>query len=143
MKKTDNKGFSLVELIVVIAIMAVLVGVLAPSLLRYVEKSRISSDNTAISEVASAVKTALDNEGVLSKVGEGATVTIENGKQPTTTVTELTTEIQKTIGEVSLKSKVYDGKVELNVTVDTAGIVEITIDVYYESADETVESKAF
>jgi type IV pilus assembly protein PilA len=143
MKKTDNKGFSLVELIVVIAIMAVLVGVLAPSLLRYVEKSRISSDNTAISEVASAVKTALANEGVLSKVGEGATVTIENGKQPTTTVTELTTEIQKTIGEVSLKSKVYDGKVELNVTVDTAGIVKITTAVYYESADESIATKAF
>ena len=32
-KKLGNKGFSLVELIVVIAIMAVLVGVLAPTLI--------------------------------------------------------------------------------------------------------------
>ena len=30
MKKTNNKGFSLVELIIVIAIMAILIGVLAP-----------------------------------------------------------------------------------------------------------------
>ena len=30
--KKDNKGFSLVELIIVIAIMAVLVGLLAPSI---------------------------------------------------------------------------------------------------------------
>ena len=38
--KKNNKGFSLVELIVVVAIMAVLVGVLAPAYLAYVEKAR-------------------------------------------------------------------------------------------------------
>lgn len=40
MKKQRNRGFSLIELIVVVAIMAVLVGVLAPAYLRYVEKAR-------------------------------------------------------------------------------------------------------
>ena len=49
MKKTNNKGFSLVELIIVIAIMAILVGVLAPQYLKYVEKSRVSADK-AVSE---------------------------------------------------------------------------------------------
>ncbi len=43
-KNLTNKGFSLVELIIVIAIMAVLVGVLAPQYIKYVEKSRISAD---------------------------------------------------------------------------------------------------
>lgn len=43
-KKKNNKGFSLVELIVVIAIMAVLVGVLAPQFIGYVGKSRQSTD---------------------------------------------------------------------------------------------------
>ena len=38
--KRNNKGFSLIELIVVIAIMAVLVGILAPAYIRYVEKAR-------------------------------------------------------------------------------------------------------
>jgi len=42
-KQKNNKGFSLVELIVVIAIMAVLVGVLAPQLmLRSLERLQIS-----------------------------------------------------------------------------------------------------
>ena len=36
-KKMNNKGFSLVELIIVIAIMVILVAVLAPQYLKYVE----------------------------------------------------------------------------------------------------------
>ncbi len=40
----NNKGFSLVELIIVIAIMVVLIGLLAPQFVKYVEKSKESTD---------------------------------------------------------------------------------------------------
>ncbi len=53
----NNKGFSLVELIVVIAIMAVLVGVLAPQLIKYVEKSREATDIQNCDSIATALKT--------------------------------------------------------------------------------------
>jgi prepilin-type N-terminal cleavage/methylation domain-containing protein len=40
----SKKGFSLVELLIVIAIMAVLVGVLAPQYIRYLENTRQATD---------------------------------------------------------------------------------------------------
>lgn len=55
-KQKNNKGFSLVELIVVIAIMAVLVGVLAPQLMKYVEKSREATDIQNCDSIASSLK---------------------------------------------------------------------------------------
>ena len=58
-KGLGNKGFSLVELIIVIAIMAILVGVMAPQLLKYVEKSRQSTDIQAADTVRTAIVTAM------------------------------------------------------------------------------------
>ena len=60
----ENKGFSLVELIVVIAIMAVMTSVLAPSLLGYVEQSRMAKDDSAMGEVNNAIKLALADQNV-------------------------------------------------------------------------------
>lgn len=53
-KKMNNKGFSLVELIIVVAIMAVLIGVLAPTYLKYVESSKRTSDCTSIGSILDA-----------------------------------------------------------------------------------------
>jgi len=57
-----NKGFSLVELIIVIAIMAILAAAIAPALIRYIDKSRKADDLTAGGTINSAVSAALANE---------------------------------------------------------------------------------
>lgn len=64
MKKTNNKGFSLVELIIVIAIMAILAGAIAPALIRYIDKSRKSNDVTSSKTIKTAIETALGNEDI-------------------------------------------------------------------------------
>lgn len=68
MKKLNNKGFSLVELIIVIAIMAVLAGALAPALITYIEKSRISTDKSTADTIRSAVQSALADDTVYDAV---------------------------------------------------------------------------
>lgn len=78
--KKNNKGFSLVELIVVIAIMAVLVGVLAPTLIGNIEKSRESKDLQNLDSIRQAVVTAMSDENVYSStVPTTASVTVAAG----------------------------------------------------------------
>lgn len=71
-KSMGNKGFSLVELIIVIAILAILVGVLAPNLLRYVEKTNVSADTQLADSVKTAITTAMMDPAVINATDNSA-----------------------------------------------------------------------
>ena len=62
-KQKNNKGFSLVELIVVIAIMVVLVAVLAPVFTKYIESSRRSTDVQNANQIAESVMADIADGG--------------------------------------------------------------------------------
>ena len=74
----NNKGFSLVELIIVIAIMAVLVGVLAPTYLQYVEKSKKSNDVSTVDSVINAVEIGAIDPEVMTDATKTLTITFKS-----------------------------------------------------------------
>ena len=102
-KKKNNKGFSLVELIVVIAIMAVLVGVLAPQFIGYVAKSKVSTDLQNADSLKSAVEIAIAEADSAST----ATVTVSGSGK---TITVAGTGLTFAVSSVSLKATWTDGE---------------------------------
>lgn len=100
MKKTNNKGFSLVELIIVIAIMAILAGAIAPALIRYIDKSRKSNDVSSAKTIKTAIETSMSNEDAYEA---------------------LTTGDASSISDLDGNAISYAGKIEFTPSTTTAG----------------------
>ncbi len=79
MKKTNNKGFSLVELIIVVAIMAVLVGVLAPQYIKYLDKSKKGVDEQMADNLRQAMTTCYLDPNVTGKPTTGGSLGSPSG----------------------------------------------------------------
>ena len=112
LKKLDNKGFTLVELIIVIAIIAVLAAVLAPQYIKYLENSRVSTDENAAMELKHAAEIALADEKVYTALDgtNGCTITCTSAGVITATGDDkIVDKIHETIkdGDIKLKSNTY------------------------------------
>ena len=85
MKKNKKKGFTLVELIIAMAILAILVGLLVPNVIRYIEKAREAKDKSTLDGLYTAVTTALADEKAYDafadsvKSAKGASIWIDEG----------------------------------------------------------------
>ena len=126
MNKKNNKGFSLIELVIVITIMVILTALLAPQLLRYVEQSRYAKDAVAVDEVVRAVELALTNEDAYAQVGtSGFTVTYskDGGLTVPAAQDKVAVELEKTLGTLTAIPKF------VSTTFTTHGNVSIVVSV--------------
>jgi type IV pilus assembly protein PilA len=82
--KKNNKGFSLVELIVVVLIMGILAVALTPQVMKWVNNSRIAADKSTLDAVKDAASLAFTDETVYSDYKSATlTITIGDGKTGT------------------------------------------------------------
>ena len=129
-RKMNNKGFSLVELIIVIAIMAVLVGVSAPAYLRYVEKSRKSADIQAIDSVMVAMEATAMGPEFDMKAGDKMKALFKSGKLEfsveATKAADIKNELIAVIGAYTTRSTEFKN-FTVTGTIDTDGTVDFTI----------------
>ena len=133
-KKKNNKGFTLVELVIVVAILAILVGLLAPQYTKYVEKSRKAADVDNMNEMVKAVQVyeADTDNDTLTPSETAYTITM------TATTTTVSDALKKAVEEYvpdyaskKLKSKKWGTagiKADITVTKDGKITVEYSPD---------------
>lgn len=163
-KKKDNKGFTLVELVIVVAILAILVGLLAPQYTKYVEKSRKAADVSNIDSLVTAVKVAAADQDYADIIPEtDTTVTITMTSSGTTVLYGTSEDIESASSdggkalksafteyagdewaETALKSKSWKSsdtennpKIIATCTIKATGSVEVSYDPANVKGSET------
>ena len=133
MKKTNKKGFTLAELLVVVAIIAVLVAIAIPIFTSQLEKAREATDVANIrAAYAEATTKVLSGDGTTTKVPSGDGTTVEKTTATATTPKMVSNgAIDKlsdatTIGSIDIKNITINNGQEVTVEVDEKGTVKLS-----------------
>lgn len=123
-RKEDNKGFSLVELIIVIAIMAILVGVVGTQVIPYIEKSRKAKDIQVLSGLCTDAMTAYSSNASTLDASKTYKITIDktNALAVTGGETDDNEKLLKAFKELNNVDKTTDLKLESKAGKDISKI---------------------
>ena len=129
-KKKNNKGFTLVELVIVVAILAILVGILAPQYTKYVEKSRKAADVSNMDEIVKAVQVYAVDKGAQDGGNTAIsdfTITIADSGASISNATVETgvKEYLPNYDKIALKSKQWGASPTVTMSIDAEGAVKV------------------
>lgn len=133
----NNRGFSLIELIIVVAIMAALIAILAPQYLKYVDKSRLAADETTMDNIYNACTVATaDKDFYDVQNGDGVSWNSDGTLTVTSTGTSgagfsdaLTEYLGTSTSIAKIKSTTYQAKAPYTVTINinaSTGVITVT-----------------
>ena len=157
--KGNNKGFSLVELIVVMAIMAILAVTLTPRLSQYIDKARQSNDREVVNTVYTAIKLgmmdddiyAVPNAVINAVPATPVDYTVDLSGLATTNLYTVTNtnewrtndaianadvflkQIEEVVGNFKLQSHNATADAQITITVTSATLFSVALD--YDSTD--------
>lgn len=132
LKKQGKKGFTLMELLIVVAIIAVLVAIAIPLFTQQLEKAREATDEANIRSAYAACSTAVLTEGTSDVKGDAFEVKYENG-----TATCTVTLTQQVDGWTDSKAPNIGG-ITLNGEPSKGGTAVVTI----SNTGSSIEFKA-
>lgn len=132
--KKDKKGFTLIEMIVVIVIIGILLAILVPGMFKYIEKAKnkqiMVDARAAYLDIQTAAQEAYGTSGVTVAEVQGAFIRTYEATDTTKSTTEITIGVPNTDNaKVTVKVDIPKGGTAVVSSMDKGNITGMTYTV--------------